>query len=243
MNRPWVIVDDRERAGGLARELQKILGEAAVQARRLALGDVQVGQRFLVERKTVADFAASRADGRLTSQLSRLAASGAGGGPRGMVVFEGAFDDAARLGLDPEVLRAWILATMLAWRLPLVHAANPRETAQWIAALARQDEVESNASHAWFSPEKQHRATFIGAAGSRAGDSVGSGAGASVRSPQALQAGTLEQIPGMGRAKARALLKRFGSIHGIRAATPAEWLATPGVGPEVAKALECFFAR
>jgi ERCC4-type nuclease len=236
MSRPFVIVDDRERAGGLARELQKLLGAAAVRVRRLALGDVQVGERFLVERKTVADFIASRADGRLTSQLSRLAAYGAGGGPRGLVVLEGAFDDASRLGLDPAVLRAWTLAVMLEWRLPLVHAADSRQAAQWIATLARLDEIDLDSPHAWFAPEMHGRAAPVKALGGRRGD-------ARARSPQALQAGALEQVPGMGRAKARVLLERFGSIHGIRAATPAEWLATPGVGPALAKALERFFER
>ncbi len=47
----------------------------------------------------------------------------------------------------------------------------------------------------------------------------------------------LAAVPGISTSSARALLERFGSVAGVIAADPAEWLAVPGIGPERANAL------
>jgi excinuclease ABC subunit C len=48
-------------------------------------------------------------------------------------------------------------------------------------------------------------------------------------------ASPLDEIPGVGPARKKALLKRFGSLTRLRAAEPEEISATPGVGPELAR--------
>ncbi|MEO8292531.1 MAG: excinuclease ABC subunit UvrC [Actinomycetota bacterium] len=47
----------------------------------------------------------------------------------------------------------------------------------------------------------------------------------------------LDDIPGVGPARKRALLKRFGSLARVRAAEPAAIAATPGIGPDLARAI------
>jgi excinuclease ABC subunit C len=47
----------------------------------------------------------------------------------------------------------------------------------------------------------------------------------------------LDDVPGVGPARKKALLKRFGSLTRLRAASVEELAATPGVGPEVAAAV------
>ena len=44
----------------------------------------------------------------------------------------------------------------------------------------------------------------------------------------------LDDVPGIGPARKRALMKRFGSLARLRAAEPAEIAVTPGIGPELA---------
>jgi excinuclease ABC subunit C len=44
----------------------------------------------------------------------------------------------------------------------------------------------------------------------------------------------LDEIPGVGPSRKRALMKRFGSLTRIRQAEPAQLAATPGVGPRLA---------
>jgi excinuclease ABC subunit C len=47
----------------------------------------------------------------------------------------------------------------------------------------------------------------------------------------------LDDIPGVGPARKKALLKQFGSVARLRAASPVEIGATPGVGPAGARAI------
>ena len=45
----------------------------------------------------------------------------------------------------------------------------------------------------------------------------------------------LDDVPGVGPARKKALLKRFGSLARLRDASPDEIAATPGIGPELAR--------
>jgi excinuclease ABC subunit C len=50
-------------------------------------------------------------------------------------------------------------------------------------------------------------------------------------------ASPLDEVPGVGPARKKALLKRFGSLARVSRASVDEIAATPGVGPEVARAV------
>lgn len=63
-----------------------------------------------------------------------------------------------------------------------------------------------------------------------------------VRGKRAL-ASVFDEVPGIGPARKRALLKRFGSIRRIRDASVEEIASTPGVGREVAERLKARLAR
>jgi excinuclease ABC subunit C len=47
----------------------------------------------------------------------------------------------------------------------------------------------------------------------------------------------LDSIPGVGDVRRKALLRRFGSVAGVAAASVEELSAVPGVGPELARAI------
>ena len=92
-----IIVDANESACGLAKLLAGQWDH--VQVQRLRVGDVAVGDRVLIERKTVDDYLASLADGRLFRQATQLAAA-----PRPILIREG--DPAVLHGrIDPGALR------------------------------------------------------------------------------------------------------------------------------------------
>ena len=50
-------------------------------------------------------------------------------------------------------------------------------------------------------------------------------------------ASVLDAIPGLGPARAKALLKHFGSVKGVRSATVEELQQVPGIGPGLADAI------
>ena len=66
-----IAADDRERPSGVPEALEEH-PDVEVTIRRLTLGDYQVDNTLIVERKTLADFAISVIDGRLFTQASRL---------------------------------------------------------------------------------------------------------------------------------------------------------------------------
>ena len=52
-----------------------------------------------------------------------------------------------------------------------------------------------------------------------------------------MTASALDGIPGLGQARRKALLTRFGSVKRLRAATVEELVAVPGIGPSLAARL------
>ena len=54
---------------------------------------------------------------------------------------------------------------------------------------------------------------------------------------QGFTASALDDISGLGPARRAALLKRFGSVRKLSAATPEEIAAVPGIGPRLAETI------
>ncbi len=127
-----IVVDDRERNAGLPRTLAALWRPTLVG--RLPVGDAEVGPRVIVERKTVADFAASLADRRLFRQAAALARVAV----RPLLVVEGE-DALAATGLEPRALRGVLLALLVGFRLPLLRTSSVEETALTLARIARQE--------------------------------------------------------------------------------------------------------
>jgi excinuclease ABC subunit C len=57
------------------------------------------------------------------------------------------------------------------------------------------------------------------------------------RRTRSVRGSTLEEVPGIGPGRRRDLLRRFGSVRGVRAATDEELLAVKGVSPTLVAAL------
>jgi ERCC4-type nuclease len=223
-------IDDREQPSGLPEALRR-LGRAPIVC-RLPLGDVAIGDRFLIERKRLADLAASLRDGRLEQQLVRLVGEQKGGGPRPLFLVEGPLDAADLSGIDLGELHQAILSIQLDWRLAVIRTADPAESARWIDQLARRAETGR-------APLAGHFQSIVASPG---GPPPGSARRRPpVRTADRLQLAALSHVAGLGPAKAQLLLDHFGSIQNIRRAGERAWLTVPGVGPSIARALRQFF--
>ena len=97
--------------------------------------------------------------------------------------------------------------------IALLRSGQPRDSALWIHRLAvRCQRVEPPAARPAYSQRPK-------AGGAEAAEAL------------------LAAVPGISATSARALLARFGSVTGVLAASPEEWLSVPGIGPERARAL------
>ncbi len=128
-----VTADDRELNSAVVARL-KALG-ADVRIERLETGDFRIGERILVERKTVRDFVDSLVDGRLLEQASRLV----GAAPRSLLLIEGeGLFRSPRV--HPHALMGALTTLALDFGIPVVTTKDGAETARFLTVASRREE-------------------------------------------------------------------------------------------------------
>jgi DNA excision repair protein ERCC-4 len=181
---------------------------AEIEVAPLPAGDYAVGAETLVERKRVLDLHAAILKGRLWPQLGKLRTACA----FPYLLVEGT--DIDRGPLHANAIRGACLA-VIDLGIALLRTGYQRDSALWLYRLAvRCQQVEPPAERPAYAQRPRPRP------GQEAAEAL------------------LSAVPGISTSCARALLARFGSIAGVVAAGPTEWLEVPGIGPERAQALE-----
>lgn len=198
-----VIVDDRE-PRCVAEALQSF-PECTVVTQRLSMGDYQIDDRLLFERKTLPDFVASVLDGRLFRQASSLAASPF----RTVIILEGRIKDIANSGISREALQGALISATVIFGIPLLRSFDPQETARLMLYTARQVRAVPNGA--------------LPRGGKRP------------KSKRKIQLQILQGLPGIGPTRAQSLLKRHGSVENVMQADFDELLDTPGIGEDIAQ--------
>ena len=128
-----ICADDRELNSSVVARL-KSLG-ADVRIDRLVTGDFRIGERILVERKTVRDFVDSLVDGRLLEQASRLV----GAAPRSLLLIEGeGLLESNRV--HPHALMGALTTLALDFGIPIVTTKDGAETARFLTVASRREE-------------------------------------------------------------------------------------------------------
>ncbi|MGA9750629.1 MAG: ERCC4 domain-containing protein [Acidobacteriota bacterium] len=200
-----IVADDREPEAILASI--RTLPGAEVTLARLPVGDFLVGDRLLVERKSLQDFAVSLIDGRLFSQASALANSGR----MTLMILEGPPSSLAHSGIRREALQGALITISLIYGIPVLRSLNPEETGRLILYA-----------------EKQRRACASGALRRP---------GYRPKGRRRRQLFLLQGLPGVGPARAKKLLAAFGSVEGVCRADAVSLAEVPGVGRKTADAI------
>ena len=202
-----IAVDDRERSSGVAEALSRRPG-VNITTRRLSLGDYEVDDTLIVERKTLADFAVSVLDGRLFRQVSRLARDHE---VRSCLILEGTAERYPRLAIPTPAFQGAIITVTLVFGVPVLRSATADETADLIVYAARQ---------------LQRRAAL---------PSRRMGAkGGSLRRTQLL---LLQAVPMVGPMRAEALLETLGVPSQIANADADILAEVNGIGPTIAASI------
>ena len=198
-----IIADDRECKSEVIGSLLQI-EDVDVSIRRLSIGDYQIDNRLIVERKTLKDFVVSIIDGRLFKQMIRLANSNS----KCVLILEGMVSETAELGMTREALQGALITVSLILGIPVLRSKDPSETAKLIVYIGRQ--IESMAMggvqrHGYRPKNKRKRQLFI-----------------------------LQGLPGIGRERAERLLARFGSVEVAISASSGELQTVDGIGKSIA---------
>lgn len=200
-----VTADDREPESVI--DALKALPNVRVTRSRLKLGDYQVDDRLLVERKTLLDFALSVLDGRLFSQAARLAVSEI---PATMIL-EGTGADLAASGIRREALQGALVSVSLIFGLPVLRSTGPSETARLMLYAANQ--LRAAATGAFPRPGRRPKGK------------------------RRTQLALLQGLPGVGPRRAKQLLDTFGTVKAVCQSDEEALQAIPGIGGKTAQAI------
>jgi ERCC4-type nuclease len=127
-----LVVDHSERGASLLEVIRES-GVFAVEMNRLHTGDYLIDDSILVERKAYADFIGSLIDGRLFTQVARLAHSRY----RSLLMIEGAVPSEVP-DVHPHSLQGALVSIAAMWRLPVLHSAGADESCRLLRFLADQ---------------------------------------------------------------------------------------------------------
>lgn len=202
-----IIVDDREARASRVADLLDENPEAQVIRKRLRTGDYLVEGRILVERKRIPDFLGSLCDGRLFRQAAALA----NGGLRGLVIIEGHNKEWHQRDVRRAAIQGALLTLGIVFDLQILRSGDEAETARLLLFAAGQ--------------AGQTRKRFLRRPGWRPKDK------------RARQIYFLTGLPGIGTARAQALLDRFGSIEEVVTASEQDLSTVPNIGAKTAAAI------
>ena len=127
-----ITADDRERFTPVPDLLARIPGIQVVR-KRLKVGDYDLGNGVVAERKTVRGFVLSLMSGQLFAQAGALRC----GIERPVMIVEGGGLYGTGIAIDPAAIRGALVSLAAAWCLPVLRAGGPAETVELLAALAR----------------------------------------------------------------------------------------------------------
>ncbi len=208
-----VLVDHREARSGVPQRL-RAMGAEVVET-TLPVADYVLSPRVGVERKTAADFLAALVRKRFALQVERLRQAF----ERPVYVVEG------RLPLrsprvHPDFVRGALATLTVTYGVPTVFTENPEDTTAFLFLVARREQVTGEA-HA----HELLRVRELAPAYRKSGGLT------------AQQKRMVAALPQVGPHRAEVLLRHFGSIERLAAATEEELAAVPGIGKVLARRL------
>ncbi len=198
-----IVADDRENAGGVISEL-RMRPDVTLEVRRMTVGDFRVEDNYLIERKTLGDFAASVVDARLFKQAAAMAS----GHCRGIIILEGTAGDAEKIGVSREALQGALITVSVFYGLAVLRARDPAETARLLVYLGQQAcrfARGARPRHGYRPKGRRARQLFV-----------------------------LQGLPGIGPGRAESLLEHFGSVQGVALASAADLGCVDGIGAQTA---------
>ncbi|HOI58765.1 MAG: DEAD/DEAH box helicase [Methanoculleus sp.] len=199
---PAITVDDRETSSRVAGRLHEL--GASITLERLEFGDYAIGDRILVERKTVQDFMNTLIERDLFGQLRAMADAAA----RPILIIEGEDDLYAVRNIHPNAIRGTLAAITVDMGIALMRTRDADDTAEMLYVLAQREGGERGERKVH--PKKSYR---------------------SIREEQEY---ALAAFPNIGLKSARLLLEHFGSLKAIIGANLEELASVHGIGEKTA---------
>ncbi|MFX0068226.1 MAG: DEAD/DEAH box helicase [Promethearchaeota archaeon] len=198
-----IVADHREMNSPVVKELVRL--GIGIRTAQLAVADYVISEDVVVERKTTEDFLQSLVDQRLFQQLKDMLREYEGA----LLIIEGEKLYGLR-AISPNAIRGALASIAVDFRIPILWAKTPTETARLLLAIAQREQIEKDRE--------------ISIKGEKAPLTI---------SEQ--QEYLLSRLPGINRKLATRLLVYFGSPEGIFSASIEELQEVHGIGKKIAE--------
>jgi ERCC4-type nuclease len=202
-------IDFREQRSGIVEELGKLTYQLTIEICTLQTGDYLIGDKIIVERKTLSDFLTSIKNCRIFQQAYRMAQSG----KNGLIILEGDKSMVESSSMSRKAVQGALIHLEVFIGIPVIRSLNIQETAVLLndifhqckqQELPRQKQIISKSFGIQINKKKRQKLFLI------------------------------QNLPGIGTKKGLVLLKSFSTIENIINASPADLIKTQGIGKKLA---------
>lgn len=131
-----VYVDYREKNSNMMRELDKI--KCLIKVKNMSVGDYQITDDIIIERKTVEDFSKSITDKRLYQQAKEMVNNC----KKPLMIIEG--ENIYHTFLHPNAIRGAMASIALDFRIPIIQTQNETDTAFMIKRIALREQEKDD---------------------------------------------------------------------------------------------------
>ncbi|MDR2623252.1 MAG: DEAD/DEAH box helicase [Methanobrevibacter sp.] len=198
-----VYADSRESNSKVLRALDNLSVE--IQIRTMTIGDYQVSDDVIIERKTAKDFVDSIVDKRLYKQARSMKE----GFKKPIMILEG--DDFYTGFLNPDAIRGSIASIAIDFGIPIIPTRSSDDTAAMIKRIAIREQSNNEKSEIQIRTEKKPINTWE------------------------QQQFIVESLPNIGPVTAKKLLKKFATVQNIINATESQLQEVDGIGKKSAR--------
>ena len=200
-----IYVDYREKNSNMMRELDKLKCE--IRVKNMGVGDYQITDDIIIERKTVEDFSKSITDKRLYQQAKELVSNC----NHPLMIIEG--ENIYHTFLHPNAIRGALAAITVDFKIPVIQTQNEIDTAFMLKRIAlRQQDKDSKKE---VSIRTQTKPVML---------------------PEQ-QLYIVESFPSVGPVNAKNLLRHFKTIKNMINANKKELKEVEGIGEKTAKGI------
>lgn len=214
-----IICDTRERASFVATELLDLSNKEIkvnVIYEQLKVGDYQISEDIVLERKTIKDLENSIIDGRIFNQVKELMLI-----KRSSIIIEG--DLNKLFSNDQRINKKAIIGLLTSigvnYRIPIFFTKDFKETALFIYTIAKKEQILNRNKDLKLRYQKTKM--------------LGSD----------FQLFIMQSFPDVGPTLAKSILKEFKSIKNISNASVEDLLKVSKLGPKKAQKIKYLFER
>jgi len=187
------------------RELDKL--NCIVKVKNMGVGDYQITDDIIIERKTVEDFSKSITDKRLYQQAKELTTNC----HKPLLIIEG--ENIYHTFLHPNAIRGAMASIAIDFKIPIIQTQNETDTAFMIKRIAIREQNKKNRKEVSIRTQTKP-----------------------VTLPQQ-QLFITESLPGIGPVSAKNILRHFKTIKNLVNATKKELKEVEGIGEKTANGI------